>query len=74
MAETIPYDGGNDPNREANIKSVVSAGTADAMNRRDANRARIDSAFPSQGSSQPSYMGSQSSAPNASTTPGKDNQ
>ena len=63
----------NDPEEEANIKDVVTSGTADAKNRRDANRARIDSAFPSQGTAQPASSGSQSTAPDAPTTPG-DNQ
>ncbi len=71
MAETIPYDGGNDPQGEANLRSIVKAGVADAKNRRDAIRSRIHDAFPAQGTEQPVSSGSQSTAPNSPTTPGR---
>ena len=47
----------------ADIKSQVLADMADARKRKEANRALIHSAFPSQASPQPNYMGSQSTSP-----------
>jgi hypothetical protein len=46
-----------------NDESSIKAGQSDARSRQLSNRALIHSAFPSQGTEQPSYMGSQSMAP-----------
>ena len=52
----------------------VKSDMGEVNSRKQANRSLIDSAFPSQGTTQPAHMGSQSSAPSKMSNQYSDTQ
>jgi hypothetical protein len=58
------YPSGNNAENQVSITPSMSDSRNEARQRQLSNRSLIHDAFPSQGSEQPSHLGSQSTSPN----------